>query len=91
MPSDLAISRAAARRPLEEVAADMGIGPHLLEPYGSTASKISLDAIDELRDRPRAKDAVIRDRPRVLVHAFEPPGAVSASLFAARRREPVGA
>jgi formate--tetrahydrofolate ligase len=59
MPSDLAISRAAARRPLEQVAADMGIGPHLLEPYGSAASKISLDAIDELRDRPRAKYVVV--------------------------------
>ena len=59
MPSDLAISRTAARRPLEEVAADMGIGPHLLEPYGSAASKISLDAIDELRDRPRAKYVVV--------------------------------
>ena len=59
MPSDLAISRAAARRPLEEVAADMGIGPHLLEPYGSAASKISLDAIDELRDRPRANYVVV--------------------------------
>ncbi|WP_199180844.1 formate--tetrahydrofolate ligase [Cryobacterium sp. M23] len=59
MPSDLAISRAAARRPLEEVAADMGIGPHLLEPHGSAASKISLDAIDELRDRPRAKYVVV--------------------------------
>jgi formate--tetrahydrofolate ligase len=59
MPSDLAISRDAARRPLEEVAADMGIGPHLLEPYGRAASKISLDAIDELRDRPRAKYVVV--------------------------------
>ncbi|WP_354480193.1 formate--tetrahydrofolate ligase [Marisediminicola sp. UYEF4] len=59
MPSDLAISRAAARRPLQEVAADMGIGPHLLEPYGRAASKISLDAIDELRDRPRAKYVVV--------------------------------
>jgi formate--tetrahydrofolate ligase len=59
IPSDLAISRAAVRRPLEDIAADMGIGPHLLEPYGSAASKISLDAIDELRDRPRAKYVVV--------------------------------
>ncbi len=59
MPSDLAISRAATRRPLEQVAADMGIGAHLLEPYGSAASKISLDAIDELRDRPKAKYVVV--------------------------------
>ena len=59
IPSDLAISRAAVPRPLTEVAAEMGIGPHLLEPYGHAAAKISLDAIDELRDRPRAKYVVV--------------------------------
>jgi formate--tetrahydrofolate ligase len=59
MPSDLAISRAAVRRPLDGVAASMGIGPHLLEPYGSVASKISLAAIDELKDRPKAKYVVV--------------------------------
>ncbi len=59
MPSDLAISRAAVRRPLDEVAATMGIGPHLLEPYGSAASKISLSAIEELSERPRAKYIVV--------------------------------
>lgn len=59
MPSDLAISRAAVRRPLDEVAATMGIGPHLLEPYGKAASKISLGAIEELSERPRAKYVVV--------------------------------
>ncbi|UYM06201.1 formate--tetrahydrofolate ligase [Solicola gregarius] len=59
IPSDLAISRAAVPRPLTEVAAEMGIGPHLLEPYGNAAAKVSLDAIDELRDRPRAKYVVV--------------------------------
>ena len=59
IPSDLAISRAAVPRPLTDVAAEMGIGPHFLEPYGSAAAKISLDAIDELRDRPRAKYVVV--------------------------------
>src|SRR5690625_2634066 len=59
VPSDLAISRAAVPRPLEEVAADMGIGAHLLEPYGNAAAKVSLDAIDELADRPRAKYVVV--------------------------------
>jgi formate--tetrahydrofolate ligase len=59
MLSDLAISRAATRRPLDEVAADMGLGPHLLEPYGTAAAKISLAAIDELKDRPRAKYVVV--------------------------------
>jgi len=59
MLSDLAISRATVRRPLQDVAADMGIGTHLLEPYGPAASKISLDAIDELKGRPRAKYVVV--------------------------------
>ncbi|GHF23369.1 formate--tetrahydrofolate ligase [Pseudolysinimonas yzui] len=59
MLSDLAISRAAVRRPLHEVAADMGIAPHLLEPYGTAAAKISLAAIDELKSRPRAKYVVV--------------------------------
>lgn len=59
MPSDLEISRAAIRRPLDEVAASMGLGKHLLEPYGRVASKISLDAINELRDRPLAKYVVV--------------------------------
>jgi formate--tetrahydrofolate ligase len=59
MPSDLEISRAAVRRPLEEIAAEMGIGPHLLEPYGKAAVTISLEAIDELKDRPRAEYVVV--------------------------------
>ena len=37
----------------------MGIGEHLLEPYGTSLAKISLDAIDELKDRPRAKYVVV--------------------------------
>ncbi|MGH8883405.1 MAG: formate--tetrahydrofolate ligase, partial [Stackebrandtia sp.] len=58
-PSDLEISRSATLRPLTRVAADMGIGEHLLEPYGRAAAKISLDAVDELADRPRAKYIVV--------------------------------
>ena len=37
----------------------MGIGEHLLEPYGRELAKISLAAIDELADRPRAKYVVV--------------------------------
>ena len=37
----------------------MGIGEHLLEPYGTSLAKISLDAIDELKDRPKAKYVVV--------------------------------
>ena len=58
-PSDLAIARAAAPKPLPEIAARMGIGEHLLEPHGSSVAKIRLEAIDELADRPLAKYVVV--------------------------------
>ena len=58
-PTDLEIARAATPVPMREIAAKMGIGEHLLQPYGSQLAKISLDAIDELSDRPRAKYVVV--------------------------------
>ncbi len=58
-PSDLAIARAGKPLPLPEIAAQMGIGEHLIEPYGRELAKISLDAIDELKDRPKAKYVVV--------------------------------
>jgi formate--tetrahydrofolate ligase len=58
-PSDLNIAQAASLKPLGDVAAAMGIGPHLLEPYGEQVAKIKLSAIEELADRPRAKYVVV--------------------------------
>ncbi|MHA6618154.1 formate--tetrahydrofolate ligase [Pseudonocardia sp. DLS-67] len=58
-PSDLAIAKSATLQPLEEVAAGMGIGRHLVTPYGREVAKIELAAIDELADRPRAKYVVV--------------------------------
>ncbi len=58
-PTDLEIARQATAKPLPEIAAMMGIGEHLLEPYGRELAKISLAAIDELADRPRAKYVVV--------------------------------
>jgi formate--tetrahydrofolate ligase len=58
-PSDLEIARGAALKPLDDVAASMGIGTHLLEPYGDSVMKIKLAAIDELADRPKAKYVVV--------------------------------
>ncbi len=64
-PSDLEIARGATAKPLPEIAALMGIGEHLLEPYGRELAKISLDAIDELAAqhqqgvRPTAKYVVV--------------------------------
>jgi formate--tetrahydrofolate ligase len=58
-PTDLEIARAATPKPLLEIAAQMGLGEHLLEPYGSSLAKIRLEAIDELSDRPKAKYVVV--------------------------------
>jgi formate--tetrahydrofolate ligase len=44
---------------MEEVAEEIGVGPHFLEHYGKDVAKIKLDAIDELEDRPRAKYVVV--------------------------------
>ncbi|WP_338598671.1 formate--tetrahydrofolate ligase [Saccharopolyspora sp. SCSIO 74807] len=57
--SDLDISRASTLRPIDEVAAQLGLGPHLLEPYGSQVAKVSLDAAEELADRPPARYVVV--------------------------------
>src|SRR5918999_77493 len=58
-PSDLEIARQAKLKPLPEIADGMGIGEHLLEPYGDAVAKIKLDAIEELADRPKAKYVLI--------------------------------
>ena len=47
-PSDLEIARQAKLKPLSEIADGMGIGEHLLEPYGDSVAKIKLEAIEEL-------------------------------------------
>src|SRR5215213_1768646 len=59
MLSDLAIARGATLKPLDEVAASMGIDPRFLEPYGDSVAKIKLQAIEDLADRPRAKYVVV--------------------------------
>jgi formate--tetrahydrofolate ligase len=58
-PSDLEIARRARLLPMAEVAGRMGIGPHLLEPYGHDVAKVRLEAIEELADRPKAKYVVV--------------------------------
>ncbi|MGI8521981.1 MAG: formate--tetrahydrofolate ligase [Nocardioides sp.] len=60
MTSDnLAMARSAALKPIEDVGNEMGLGSHLLEPYGRHVMKVGLDAIAELADRPRAKYVVV--------------------------------
>ncbi len=58
-PSDLDIARGAALKPIDDIAAEMGLPAHLLEAYGSDVMKIKLEAIAELADRPKAKYVVV--------------------------------
>ena len=56
---NLEIARRARLKPVEDIANEMGLGSHLLEPYGRDVMKLSLDAVDELAHRPRAKYVVV--------------------------------
>jgi formyltetrahydrofolate synthetase len=50
MPSSLEIAQGATLRPIEEIAADAGLVPEEVEPYGRTKAKIDLGVLDRLRD-----------------------------------------
>ena len=58
-PSDLEIARSGKLKPIVDIASAMGIGPHLLEHYGTDVAKIKLEAIEALQDRPKAKYVVV--------------------------------
>ena len=55
MPSGLEIAQAAELRPIADVAADAGIEPAELRPYGASRAKVSLSILDRLADRPNGK------------------------------------
>jgi formyltetrahydrofolate synthetase len=50
MPSSLEIAQTATLRPIEEIAADAGLEPHEVEPYGRTKAKIDLSVLERLRE-----------------------------------------
>ena len=58
-PSDLEIARSAQLKPVDDIASQIGLGMHLLEPYGEQVMKIKLAAIEELADAPKAKYVVV--------------------------------
>ncbi|UCG41676.1 MAG: formate--tetrahydrofolate ligase [Acidimicrobiia bacterium] len=55
VPSDLEIARSATIRPIEDVAAEYGLGPDDLIPYGRTKAKVHLDVLKRIGERPRGK------------------------------------
>jgi formate--tetrahydrofolate ligase len=58
-PSDREIARRAQLKPVDDIASEIGLGMHLLEPYGEQVMKIKLSAIAELADAPKAKYVVV--------------------------------
>lgn len=58
-PSDLEIASKANLKPLTEIAASAGIPTECLEQYGTGAAKITLDAVEKMADRPKAKYVVV--------------------------------
>src|SRR5690242_16275969 len=58
-PSDLEIARGAQLKPVDDIAGEIGLGMHLLEPYGEQVVKIKLAAIEELADAPKARYVVV--------------------------------
>jgi formate--tetrahydrofolate ligase len=55
MQTDIEIARAAATRPIMDIAAGLGIPDSALEPYGKLKAKVRLDHLGELEDRPDGK------------------------------------
>ncbi len=53
--SDIEIARAAAIKPVSEIADRIGVPGEALSPFGHTKAKVSLDYIDSLKHRPDAK------------------------------------
>lgn len=55
LPPDIEIARQARMKPIDQIAARLGIEQSDLEHFGSTKAKISLDLCDRLADRPPGK------------------------------------
>jgi formate--tetrahydrofolate ligase len=59
IPSDLEIAHAATLRPIGEIAATLGLHDDELDYYGRYKAKVSLSALDRLRDRPNGKYVLV--------------------------------
>lgn len=51
VPSDISISRAQYPKHITQIASEVGISPHELEPYGHAKAKLSLSVLDRLSHR----------------------------------------
>ena len=60
MPTDLDIAHSVTPRPIADVAADLGLAPDDLEPYGRDKAKISQPTIERLLAEPDAPRGKLR-------------------------------
>ena len=51
VPSDIAVSRSQRPKPITQVADEVGIAPHELEPYGASKAKVDLKLLERLGHR----------------------------------------
>ncbi len=59
LPSAIEIARRASLLPIDDIGAQMGLSPSLLEHYGANVAKIDLEAISALGDRDTARYVVV--------------------------------
>lgn len=59
VPSDIDISRAQYPKAITQVASEIGIATHELEPYGHTKAKVSLEVLDRLSHRRNGRYIVV--------------------------------
>jgi len=59
VPSDIAISRAQAPKPITAIAKEVGISPSELEPYGAYKAKVDLSILKRLEHRRNGRYVVV--------------------------------
>ncbi|KAK4973210.1 tetrahydrofolate synthase [Elasticomyces elasticus] len=59
VPSDIAVSRAQTPKHISQVASEIGILPHELEPYGASKAKVTLDVLKRLESRKDGKYVIV--------------------------------
>lgn len=59
VPSDIAISRDQTPKQITRIAAEAGIAPHELEPYGAYKAKVDLDLLRRLEHRKNGRYVVV--------------------------------
>lgn len=59
VPSDIAISRGQTPKQITRIAAEVGIAPHELEPYGAYKAKVDLSLLNRLEHRRNGRYVVV--------------------------------